>query len=252
MDDQELTRVSFPNLYAPSKGYVFVSTYGRSGSTILMKLLNAIPGACIRGENNGALPQLIQAVLAIQHENNYLMRREQHLKEPAFRDSYWQGFLGTPEDPWYGIEGVNIEQFGRYLLEGFVRYTLRPPTGVTYLGLKDIHFYEFERHFDSILDSIAHFFPNCKFVFLTRDLDEVAKSGWWAKWDTKVVKEKLSRADELFCEYSKKSPNNSFLIDYASFRDGPSGVKGLLEFLGAQLPDEVIIEVLSKKLTHLK
>src|SRR6478609_6549835 len=36
-------------------GYVFVMTYGRSGSTLLMGLLNTIPGYLIRGENDDAL-----------------------------------------------------------------------------------------------------------------------------------------------------------------------------------------------------
>ena len=35
--------------------YVFVMTYGRSGSTLLMGLLNTIPGYLIRGENDDAL-----------------------------------------------------------------------------------------------------------------------------------------------------------------------------------------------------
>ena len=39
-------------------GYVFVMTYGRSGSTLVQGLLNAIPGYLIRGENAAALNHL--------------------------------------------------------------------------------------------------------------------------------------------------------------------------------------------------
>ena len=39
-------------------GYVFVMTYGRSGSTLLMGLLNTIPGYLVRGENDDALRYL--------------------------------------------------------------------------------------------------------------------------------------------------------------------------------------------------
>src|SRR5262245_42168913 len=35
--------------------YVFVMTYGRSGSTLLMGLLNTLPGYLIRGENDDAM-----------------------------------------------------------------------------------------------------------------------------------------------------------------------------------------------------
>src|SRR5829696_1859856 len=40
---------------AQGLGYVFVMTYGRSGSTLLMGLLNTIPGYLVRGENDDAL-----------------------------------------------------------------------------------------------------------------------------------------------------------------------------------------------------
>jgi hypothetical protein len=36
-------------------GYVFVMTYGRSGSTLLMGLLNTIPGYLVRGENDDGM-----------------------------------------------------------------------------------------------------------------------------------------------------------------------------------------------------
>ncbi len=36
-------------------GYLFIVTYGRSGSTLLQGILNSIPGYLIRGENRAAL-----------------------------------------------------------------------------------------------------------------------------------------------------------------------------------------------------
>lgn len=41
-------------------GYLFVVTYGRSGSTLVQGLLNSIPGYLIRGENRGVLYRLYQ------------------------------------------------------------------------------------------------------------------------------------------------------------------------------------------------
>ena len=38
--------------------FVFIFTYGRSGSTLLMGLLNSLPHYCIRGENNNLLHRL--------------------------------------------------------------------------------------------------------------------------------------------------------------------------------------------------
>ena len=41
-------------------GYLFVVTYGRSGSTLLMGLLNSVPGYLVRGENWDALHHLFR------------------------------------------------------------------------------------------------------------------------------------------------------------------------------------------------
>ena len=44
--------------------YLFVITYGRSGSTVLLNLLNAIEGYTIRGENCGIVSHLARTVSA--------------------------------------------------------------------------------------------------------------------------------------------------------------------------------------------
>src|SRR5690349_1509587 len=44
-----------PDHWMGELSYVFVMTYGRSGSTLLMGLLNTIPGYLVRGENDDAL-----------------------------------------------------------------------------------------------------------------------------------------------------------------------------------------------------
>ncbi len=41
-------------------GYLFVMTYGRSGSTLVSGLLNAVPGYLVRGENRNALLHLFR------------------------------------------------------------------------------------------------------------------------------------------------------------------------------------------------
>ena len=40
---------------------VFVVTYGRSGSTVLQNMLNALPGHILRGENANLLAPLVRA-----------------------------------------------------------------------------------------------------------------------------------------------------------------------------------------------
>ena len=50
----------------PKRGYTFVVTYGRSGSTLLMGVLNSIPGYCLRGENYGTFIHTYRAFGALR------------------------------------------------------------------------------------------------------------------------------------------------------------------------------------------
>ena len=45
---------------------VFVITYGRSGSTLLQNMFNALPGYVLRGENNNILSSLVQSWEALR------------------------------------------------------------------------------------------------------------------------------------------------------------------------------------------
>ena len=45
--------------FQPKDGFVFVVTYGRSGSTLLQTVLQSIDGYFIRGENTGKFPPMV-------------------------------------------------------------------------------------------------------------------------------------------------------------------------------------------------
>ena len=70
----------------PDLGYIFIVTYGRSGSTLLQGILNSIPGYLVRGENRQALRHLYAFHTAAVQERRR-QRRGQHAAGPAlFRD----------------------------------------------------------------------------------------------------------------------------------------------------------------------
>jgi len=153
-----------PFLDGPTDGYVFIITYGRSGSTLLQNVLNAIPGYCIRGENNNALFHMARAWDAVAH-----CEAIQGEKGPTGRSH-----------PWFGAELLDADVLGRGLAETFVRDVLQPEPGARVSGFKEIRFHLTGAHVDSYLDFILRFFPKARFVFNTRSHDGVAKSGWWA------------------------------------------------------------------------
>ena len=68
--------------------HVFVMTYGRSGSTLLMGILNSIPGWLLRGENRHAMRHLYDF-----HRSGLTERAR---VDPAR--------ASQPTHPWFGIE----------------------------------------------------------------------------------------------------------------------------------------------------
>lgn len=76
-DPSDDTKYRYPHLYMPKEGYVFIITYGRSGSTLTQNLLNSLPGYCIRGENSNLLYFLSKAADLCKYQGNFVLRRGQ-------------------------------------------------------------------------------------------------------------------------------------------------------------------------------
>ena len=78
---------------------VFIVTYGRSGSTLVQNMLNALPGACIRGENENLLAPFARAWDMLRHSE----------RGAKLRDA---GHATGPATPWYRFEEVTPDRFG--------------------------------------------------------------------------------------------------------------------------------------------
>lgn len=244
-----LTR--YPHLDSPSEGYVFIVTYGRSGSTLMQKLLNSIDGYCIRGENSNALMPLCRSIWNVQNEHNFTLRREDLKKPPAQRKEFLRDILQTPDDPWYGAELVDPEDYARSLLDTFVRTILHPPGNTRVAGFKDIHFYKDRTFFAKQMQQMLHYFPGARIIFQTRNLEQVARSGWWKTTPKAKVIESLSVADRLYKDFAASS-DRCLLFDYAGFAQGAKGVQPIFEFLGENMDPARVEAILQKKLAHLQ
>lgn len=242
----------FPSLSAPRDGYVFVVTYGRSGSTLLMKLLNSISGACIRGENGDSLTPLLRSICNLENSYNVKVRRAEMEKRPEDRTYYWKRLLGTPDDPWYGAENIDVDDYARSILDAFVRTVLRPPEKVSLLGFKDIHFYKDPSNFESTMSCMLRYFPQSRIIFLTRSIEDVASSGWWKDMDRTAVLQELGRANILFESFHKNNTDRTIMFDYAEFADLDEGVRRIFDFVGADFDRDKTKNILEVRLNHLK
>jgi len=228
---------AYPWLTRPSDGYVFIVTYGRSGSTLLQNLLNCIDGYRIRGENENALFHLMQAWHAVR--NSEPMRGMRQAGKPSLRD-----------DPWYGAERVDPDRLGLGLADLFVREVLQPEPDDRVSGFKEIRFHTHPKLFRSYLDFIHAVFPDTRFVFNTRNHDAVAKSGWWAQMPPEQVKAQLTSAEALFGDYLAAYPGRGILLHYDDYVDQPAAFEALFDFLGEPFELDQVAGVLEKRLDH--
>ncbi len=92
------------------KRYVFIVTYGRSGSTLLQKIIGKAPGFCIAGENKDALFGLYDSCRSVAYA-------KRHFGRP----------VTTSDNPWYGAERLDPVQYVGKLSELFVNEIIKPP-----------------------------------------------------------------------------------------------------------------------------
>ena len=140
--------------------YLFVVTYGRSGSTLLMGLLNSIPGYLIRGENWDALHHL------------FLFHRT--LEDGSRR---WEpARLRQRTHPFFGAADFPVKKAHRRTRELVVDTVLRPKDDTRVTGFKEIRWYR-----DDVEEYVAWLrkvIPGARLGVNTRSHEEGLRSGW--------------------------------------------------------------------------
>lgn len=203
--------------------FIMILTVGRSGSTLLQGILNTFPGFLIRGENKGFLLNLQRAYQSIEYS-----------KRMASSSS-------TPTDPWFGAEVLDLDR----LLDDFSTLTIRQLTGVEnlahvdVLGIKEIRWLEKDMGSITVADHVAFIqklFPRSKFIFLTRDIDQILASAWWPLFDADLIRKQIS---DFYDAVRKLSGDSLFEIDYSDLRPGSNRLLKLAEFLGQEYMDAI-------------
>jgi hypothetical protein len=228
-----------PHLHRPSKGYVFIVTYGRSGSTVLQNLLNSIDGYCVRGENNNASAYLADAWYSINSSKPISNLRK-------------AGVRSKQTHPWFGAELIDSDRVGQALADVLIKDLIQPPPNCRVAGFKEIRFHYRHESFSRHLDFLNRFFPNCRFIFNTRDHERVIKSGWWARREPETVRQFLIQAERLNDEYLSTHPDRGIMLHFDDYIRNPEALESLFEFLDEPFDIELTRRVMSDKLDHLK
>jgi hypothetical protein len=191
--------VTFPNL--------FVVSYGRTGSTVLMGILNAIPGYLIRGEN----ADLVGHLMAIGADLD-----PHAAKRPT-----------TPREAWFGGERYTADALRPVFREFLDRIMLgpSPPPGLRCYGFKEIRY-----SVDTVEEKVAFLeslYPGSGFIYSVRETARVRRSEFQSGVDAAF----FDALHEKFGAMAERP--NSFLVSHDELVADPDGLlPRLFRFLG--------------------
>ena len=213
--------------------YLFVVTYGRSGSTLVQGLLNTLPRTLVRGENDLFMLHHYRAHAAIRGWQSLHRNHAVYKRESAF----------------YGTHVLSPEAAARAMNETVVQSLLgrAGPRQVDTLGFKEVlwHRIEAEETAD-FFEVLEEAFPGAKYVLNTRDVDRVVGSGFWQRVPVEEARAKVGRVVEIQDFLRSTRPDQTFDLSFEVLTgDDLEARDALLSGLGAfVLGREISAEVL--------
>ena len=206
-------------------GHVFIVTYGRSGSTLLLGVLNSIPGYLIRGENDGAVYHLHQFHSACVGKKRRLRRRFELPLDST--------------NPHFGLDDFPAKVSIRMLRRLVTTTVLRPLHDTRVTGFKEIRWYQ-----EDLPDYVAflrELFPDARFVINTRDHDAVLRSGWWPD---KPQDGRLQRLEAAILALAASLGDAAYHVHFDDYTADPTVLRGLFDWLGEEWDEARVRAVL--------
>lgn len=201
--------------------YLFVVTYGRSGSTLLMGLLNTIPGYLIRGENRGAL--------------HHLYRFHSTMAAGA------RPRLSRPTGPFFGIGGFPAQRSLRQLRRLATDTVLRPEEDTRVTGFKEIRWYQ--QDLEEYVAWLQDVFPGARFLVNTRSHEDVLKSKWWAEGEDKS--EHLADVERRILALVESLGDAAYRVHYDDYVADPGVLRGMFAWLGEPFDEATVRETMA-------
>lgn len=206
--------------------FLFIVTYGRSGSTLLQGILSSIPGYLVRGENGGVAYHLYRFHATASERG-------------VARRARWS----SPQSAWFGIgeypQELALREMRRLLLDTLIR----PEGDSRVVGYKEIRWLHEDLH--DYVDFLRAVFPGARFVVNTRNLDDVVVSKWWAK--DPQSRGVLEDAEARMMQLLDRLGDDAFHVHYDDYASDPGRLRGLFEWLGEEFDEARVAEVMAKR-----
>lgn len=197
----------------PELGYVFIMTYGRSGSTLVQGILNSIPGYLIRGENRDALHHL------------YTFHRTCVTEVDRVGRDDGSTLPGT--HPFFGIDDFPVATSMAGIRRLATETLLRPAPTTRVSGFKEIRWYQDD--LPEYVDFLRQVFPGARFIVNTRNHEDVLASKFWR---SKPRDGRLQRNEDSILEVAAGLGDVAYRVHFDDYVKDPSSLAGLFEWLG--------------------
>jgi hypothetical protein len=214
--------------------FVFVVTYGRSGSTLVQGLLNTLPHTLVRGENNFYILPLFRAQALAR----------------GFQRKYAKADTG-PSSAFYGLHEIDLAAFERSAHQLMVSELLgeADPQQVRRLGFKEVLWHRIgPKETAGFFDFFEAVFPGARYVLNQRNHEQVLGSGFWQRQDEDEARQALIRVEEIQQFLREARPDRVYDTRYEVITgDDPTAsdaqLRGLAEFVHGQCDDELLAQL---------
>lgn len=207
-------------------GYVFIVTYGRSGSTLLLGVLNSLPGYLLRGENGDAVRHLFQ------FHRTAMTERRKHRNDSS-----------QSTDPFFGIGEYPGQRSLRMIRDLVTETLLRPEPDTRVTGFKEIRWYH--QDLPEYVAFLQRVFPGARFVINTRNHEDVAKSKWWARSES--AQGTIAEIETRMLAVAESLGDAAYHVHYDDYVADPGVLRGMVEWLGEEYDAARVAEVLATR-----
>lgn len=215
--------------------YVFVVTYGRSGSTLVQGLLNALPGVLIRGENNFFLLPLYRSMVLAR----------------TFKQKYGGPVSARPRSAFYGLHELQPAEFATFTRELVVDQLLGQTkrSFVDVIGFKEIRWHTIKPDEQAdFFDFMDAAFPGALYVLNQRNHGDVRTSDFWRGTSPEVFVRVVTRTEEIQDYLRATRPDRVYDTRYEVLTGeddvaAERQMRGLAEFVTGSCDEAALVEM---------
>ena len=168
----------------PTPRFVFVVTYGRSGSTLTQGMLNTLPRTLVRGENNLYLLPMFRAYASLE----------------TFKDKFGGPGAAKASSAFYGLREVDLDAFAASVRQLVQQQLLGDvaPSDVDRLGFKEVLWHRIKpEEWSGFFGFMDLAFDEPLYVLNRRDVAMTSTSGFWQKKEPGVAEQQINRVRRL-------------------------------------------------------